>query len=463
MRKVKKGASVLLLVLLSVTSVLYGCSSKNVDSSAAQADTPNQGGTTAAGQSDTGGAKVEIVWTMSTNPSEIDWEKKMVTDFEKEHPNIKVKLLTIPWDQYDQKLTTMISSGHGPDVWNSNEAGNGFATYMKMGALLDLTTLYEGDKDSPELATMIPDLLNIYKIDGKVYGIPDNVNRTYLFYNKDLMDAAHLKYPPVDWDDQSWNWDTLLAYAQKLTDPKKQQYGFMDQDSPNSMSWEFGGDFFKPEAYQTAVMGEPDLMNPKNVQAIQYHVDLINKYKVSPSAQTLSAMSQVGDPFMTGKVAMSITGGWGFGAYEKASFKWGVAAVPYHEGRKVPLYVNPWNICKTSKHPKEAFEFIKFLVDPRQGGKERIEMTGVSPVTSTLAEEFNKNISKRVGMTTEEVQQVNEGAVKYGRESDNHLIAKYASIMTTVDQTMSAVWDGNKSVEVGLKEVDKNLRSLNLQ
>lgn len=211
-------------------------------------------------------------------------------------------------------------------------------------------------------------------------------------------------------------------------------------------------------------MGEPAVLaNPANKEAIQFNADLINKHKVSPNQTTVDAVAAIGDPFLTGKVAMVINGGWGFWTYQSAKFKWGVAPIPYHEGRKVPLFVDPWNISAKSKHPKESWEFIKYLVDPKNGGKKFMEKTLATPADTTLADQWYKQMSDKTGMKVEEIKSLNEGAVKLGREADNHLIDKFAVIGNTINQTISGVWNGQKSVDDGLKEIDKNLRSLNLK
>jgi multiple sugar transport system substrate-binding protein len=412
------------------------------------------------------GETVEINWVMAADPDKKAWQDETIASFEATHPNIKVHLENIPYDQFDQKLTTMISSGNAPDVWNPNQADSGFATYMKMGALKDLTPYVE--KGAQELDTMDKDLLDVYKIDDKYYGIPLVSNATYLFYNKDLFDQQGIPYPTTDWDDTSWNYDKMLEIAQKLShdvgNVRKQVFGFASGLSPNAMAWSFGGDFFKPEAYTSGVMGEPDLLNEKNIEALQFNLDLINKYKVAPDQQTVSAAAQLGDVFMTGKVAMYINGGWGLGSYEKADFRWGVAAVPYHDGRKVTLFVDPWSISNSSKHPDEAWEFVRYLADPKtDGGAYRyMNDVGRTPADSSLFELWYEKMSSQIGMDKAEFKQVHEGAIKYGREAENHLIVKFNTILETMNQTMSSVWNGSKDLKDGLKEVDQNLRSLKL-
>lgn len=452
----KKNTTVGLIIILATSALLSACSDK--PGSATSGNSNNN-----SIESD---KKVEIVWAMAADPDKKAWQDAMVSTFEETHPDITVRLENIPYDQFDQKLTTMISSGKTPDVWNPNQADSGFATYMKMGALKDLTPYIE--KGAPELDTMDPNLLDIYKIDGKNYGIPLVSNATYLYYNKDLFDQANLPYPTTDWDDTSWNYDKMLEVAGKLThdvgNVRKQVFGFSSALSPNAMAWSFGGDFFKPEAYETALMGEPDLFNPNNIEALQFNVDLINKYKVAPDQQTVDASAQLGDPFLTGKVAMYITGGWGLGSYKSAEFNWGVAAVPYHEGRKVTLYVDPWSISESSKHPDEAWEFVRHLADPKEGGGAYRYMNevGRTPADSSLFELWYEQMGKQIGMETADFKQVHEGSIKYGREAENHLIVKFNTIFETMKQTMSTVWNGKKSIDNGLKELDQNLRSLKL-
>jgi len=437
----------MMIFILVISAALTGC-----------------GGSDSAGSK--GGKKVEITWLVRTDANMIEWEKKTIKDFEAKNPNIKVKLETIPQDEIDQRLTTMISSGNVPDVWSSNWANSGFATYRGMDALLDLTSYVEND--AQQLSGIPEHLMDIYKIDGKIYGIPMLGIGSYLFYNKDLFDEAGLEYPPTDWNDTSWNWDKALEYAKTLTkDTGKSAdkiYGLLDNNSPARKAWTFGGEFWKPEAYTTGVMGEPAILdNPKNAEALQFFTDLINKHKVSPNPSALDAVSQLGDPFMTGKVAMVVNGGWGFWAYKPAEFNWGVAPIPYADGRIATLYVDPWNISAKSKHPDESWEFVKFLADPNGAAKSFMEATSATPADATLMDDWYQQMSDITGMSVEEIKEVNDGAFVDGKEADNHLITKFSIIGTTIDQTMTAVYEGKKTVQEGLEEIDKNLRSLKLE
>lgn len=432
------------LILFVVISLLVGCTSN--ESSSSEKD-------------------VTLTWLVRSDPVVMKWHEKMIEEFEKENKNIKVKLQVIPTEEYDQRVQTMIASGNIPDVWSSNWGIAGFATYHSLGALLDLSPFVKSD---PNVTDGIKsELLDLYTVDGKLYGIPMQSIGSFLFYNKELFDKEGVEYPPVDWDDKSWDWDKFIKVASELTensgDVSNQTFGVMNNLSANRQTWLFGGDFFNEKAYKTGEVGEPEILtNPLNQKAIQANVDLIHKYKVSPNPSQVEAVSALGDPFMSGRVAMTFTGGWGLWTYQPAEFEWGVAALPYNEGRKVPLYVDPWNISAKTKYPEEAWKFVKFITDPQGGAKSFMETTSAPPAQIELEDEWYAMMSKKLNIPTEDLQKLNDGVSKYGRGADNHLITKFSTIRTTMDQTMTSVYSGKKTVEEGLKEFDKNLRSLDL-
>ncbi|SHE11986.1 Lactose-binding protein precursor [Chlamydia abortus] len=410
-----------------------------------------------------GQEQVEITWLVVSNPYKQAWYENTVKTFEAEHPHIKVKLMTLTQTDVPQKLPTMVASNTMPDVWSANWGG-GFATWKGMDLLMDLTPYIE--KDPQAVEGIDPRLLDVYKIEGKIYGVPMLHYGFFLFYNKDLFDKEGIPYPTTDWDDQSWTWDRFVEVAKQLTkDTGKssdKQFGFYYDLHNHTRVWQWGGDFFKEEDYVKGEVSEPAVLtNPRNLEALQFNADMIFEHKISPSQGELDAVSQLGDPFMTGKVAMVLKGGWGFQNFTQGvKFRWGVAAVPYAEGRQVPNYVDPWNIYKNSKHPDEAWELVKFLIDSNGAAKEFAENSGATPVHSELLDRWYEQMAKVTEMTPEQLKQVNEGSLKYGREDAGHLIREFSPVSNMIKQTMDGVYNGNKTVQQALEEIDKNLRNL---
>src|SRR5262245_55416009 len=169
----------------------------------------------------------EIVWMVRTGPVENKWEQEVVAPaWEKENPDVKLNLLIIDQPDIAVKREAVIAAGEPLHVWSTNWGGDGFASDRSRGLLTDLTPLIE--KDNLDLSVFIPEVLEIYQSDGKVWGLPFLTTGSYVFYNMKLFDEAGLEYPTTDWEDKSWTWDKMLELAKQLTknydDPTSAQY-----------------------------------------------------------------------------------------------------------------------------------------------------------------------------------------------------------------------------------------------
>ncbi|KRE51883.1 extracellular solute-binding protein [Paenibacillus sp. Soil724D2] len=63
--------------------------------------------------------------------------EKLIPDFEKKYPNIKVKVTKTPYEQFDSKLQSSIAANNSPDV-TSHWGYGGFMEYYNKGMLADL-------------------------------------------------------------------------------------------------------------------------------------------------------------------------------------------------------------------------------------------------------------------------------------------------------------------------------------
>jgi multiple sugar transport system substrate-binding protein len=107
---------------------------------------------------------VEVIWYVRTEDAEQPWEQDVIIpDFEAKHPNIKINLTIVTWDDFDTKMQTMIAAGTPPDVW-SHWGPSGFADYVIRGLAADLTPYIE--RDNFDLSDFIPEVLDIYTLEG---------------------------------------------------------------------------------------------------------------------------------------------------------------------------------------------------------------------------------------------------------------------------------------------------------
>jgi len=110
---------------------------------------------------------------------------------------------------------------------------------------------------------------------------------------------------------------------------------------------------------------------PEAIKGIQFWVDLVNKYKVSPNLQQTTD-TDARTLFTSGKVAMYYGGSWDPAAIAQvptAKAFSGVARLP--KGATQNYYSNGLGnvIYANTPHPQEAWEFVKFL-----GSKEANEI-----------------------------------------------------------------------------------------
>jgi multiple sugar transport system substrate-binding protein len=401
---------------------------------------------------------VEVIWYVRTNDSEQPWEQDVVIpDFESKHPNIKINLTVVTWDDFDTKMQTMIAAGTPPDVW-SHWGPSGFADYVYRGLAADMTPYIE--KDNYDLSDYIPEVLAIYTLDGKVYGLPMLTTGSFIFYNKDLFDAAGVEYPPTNWDDTSWTYDAFVDKCGELTnetgDPETTVFGCNLGFWPNDQyAWMFGQDLYPDSAYQTGFADVAYLDSEAAIKAFQARQDLVWDLNYMPDPAQVDAMGG-GDIFESGKVAMHLTGGWGWWNYAglESEFNWGVAAIPYGApGRKDVVFTDPWMMSAKTDHPDEAWEFLKYLVSP-EAQRGWMELVKAPPVRKSLAEDWYKQYPT---MSPEEVKELHLGGLKYGRESPNHLLVRFDQLNQVVGSALDPIFNNEANAADTLPAANKQL------
>ena len=116
-------------------------------------------------------------------PENMAYFDKAVKEFEASHPDIKIKMEAVADEPYKDKIRVLMASEQVPDVYFSwsGEFGKKFA---RGGRALDITdAVYNSDwKDRFSEASM-----GSFKYQGKLYGVPINVDGKYMLYNKKIF------------------------------------------------------------------------------------------------------------------------------------------------------------------------------------------------------------------------------------------------------------------------------------
>lgn len=168
----------LLVAIVFVLSMLTACgtpAASNTPASSAPAATAPAASTPAAPAQDA------TVYFFNMKVEIADALTKMIPDFEKENPGIKVKLETVGGGaDYGAALMAKFQSGDAPDIFNCT----GFADLTKwFDKTADLT-------DQPWVSDMVTGANIPIERDGKIYGMPLATEGFGFAYNKDLFTKA---------------------------------------------------------------------------------------------------------------------------------------------------------------------------------------------------------------------------------------------------------------------------------
>ncbi|MFE4534461.1 extracellular solute-binding protein [Streptomyces scopuliridis] len=130
------------------------------------------------------------VWLMKDSVSD-DFLKRFVSDYEKEHPSVRLDIKIQEWTGIGEKVLTALDGEDAPDVI---EVGNTqVAQYAESGNLRDLTLESVRDLGSED---WLPGLAQPGSINGAQYGIPWYAANRVVIYNKDLFALAGIAEPP---------------------------------------------------------------------------------------------------------------------------------------------------------------------------------------------------------------------------------------------------------------------------
>jgi len=296
-----------------------------------------------------------MIWDKNQQPA----LETIAKEFQKTHSNITVNVEVTPWDQYWTKLQTAATGNTLPDVFWMNAMN--FPLYAANKQLMSYADRVKAD--GVDMSKYPKDLVETYSYNGQVYGLPKDFDTIGLWYNKQLFDAAKLPYP-----DDTWDWAKLREVAKKLTDTSKGIWGIAaelgDQTSIWNTIYQNGGYVLSPDK---ATSGYD---KPETVAGIQFWVDLIK----DGSSPTLAQMTDTAPAqlFESGKVAMYFAGSWMVREFKENEYtkdKVNVTVLPKGKKRAVMIHGLGNVTAAKTKHPNEAWEFVKYL-----GGKEAAEI-----------------------------------------------------------------------------------------
>ena len=369
----KKILAALLAVCMVLSLAACGSKDPTPPANSGTPSTPSGSSTPAPSGS---GDKIEInVVAAQYGQNTNNWWADFQDEFNAAYENINLTVEVISWNDISTVVNTRVSNNQAPDILNIDL----FAAYQADGLLLPAEQ-YVSDET---YAKLYPAFLEQSVVDGTVWAIPDLASARALYYNEDILTAAGVEVPTT-WDELKAACEAIKAYDSSIypwgidmtTDEGQAAFAYY--------IWNNGGDFTDAEGNWT-------LNSDKNVEAIEYAIDLVNSgyTNTDPANETRYALQ---DMLGAGKLAMmigpnSIPTYVSDGGY---SVNLGVASIPTNGGNpSVSAGVMDRFMCFDNGHSDEKIEAIKtffdfFYDDARYS--EWVLMEGFLPATSAGGE-----------------------------------------------------------------------------
>lgn len=327
------------------------------------------------------------LWAL-TNPNFPEFIQAATAAFQETHPNVKVVLEEIPNEAYKTAIQVALSGSDAPDIffyWSGEDSNR----LIRDGLALDITDLAKAEG---QFGTFLsPSWLSAFEKDGRIYGAATDAVTKYFYYDKAFFDE-HKLAPP-----KSFGGLLQLCQDIRAIDPE-----IVPLPLGNSERWKMnhiitvlnervmGVDALKADYALTAPKDQL-FTNPGYVAAWQKVLDMkaAGCFQDAPNATTPEVSRTM---FSSGISPMIFCGSWcmpifdGEGMTNYGLFRFPPVEGGASDGDSNMVVPEGFQISAKSQHPKEAVEFVSFLVGPEMS-KLFAEMRGALPSNPALISE----------------------------------------------------------------------------
>lgn len=305
--------------------------------------------------------------------------QRVVDQFNASQDRIWVDFLTVA--QIDRKTIVATAGGDPPDV--AGVWGPTIGVLADNHGLLPLDDFIraEGGEPAQFLERYQPGYRQICLHEGTVYGLITASSTIALHWNKTLFREAGLdpERPPRTVEELDAMARTLTR--RNPTTGRLTQMGFLPQE-PGWWPWMFpvwfGGSLYEG--------GEVTLgRHPANLKAFEWVADYTRAYgadEVKAFATGFGGFASPQAAFFSGKVAMVFQGSWLHTYIQQYApgLDYGVAPLPDASPDRpgfTPVEADVVVIPRGTKHPREAWEFLKFLSTSNPRAERLEELRGI--------------------------------------------------------------------------------------
>jgi multiple sugar transport system substrate-binding protein len=343
---------------------------------------------------------------------EDDLLQKVVNDFERTHPRIKVKFNA--FNNYEATMLAKFSARKPPDVFYVH--AEDFVDWAKQGVLQPLDSYIRASKFTTR--PFYKNFLKAFRYKGKTYGFPKDWSSLGMELNTKLMGSQPTPK----------TWAQLRNVARRLDVPNGKPV-CLQADWARLMAW----------VYQAGGTGQwKDANSAPFRTAANYYVGLI-KDGLAATPDKLGS-TWCGEAFAKERAAIVFEGNWMF-PYLKdfPDVKFKTAPLPKGKTRGNLAFTVSYSMARDSKNKAAAWELLSYLVG-RRGMQKWVSLglalptrTDVKPVAGRGAfvkyPQFTRGWGSQANFRHiwNDVANNELTAVIQGKESVNGMLQKIAS------------------------------------
>jgi len=344
------------MVLVLVASLIAACGSSNNSNNAS-----NQG-TNAAGNNS--GSEEQVTLRMIESLSSANRTaliQASIDRFMEANPNIKVELISPPFDQADNKIRTMLNAKQTLDVMEVRDLN--VAEFVNNGYVEPLNSYLSSWEHAGTFTSVAQ---SVATVDEKLYFIPNGLYQRQLFYRADWLQEAGIEVPT--------SYDELVEASIALTDPAKNRFGFSFRGGsganavPDQMIQAYNAEKINIGDAMFLQDGGTIYSSPEAKTAVEQYVRL---YKEGSPADSINwGFSEQVQAFTSGVTAFILQDPDVIQVFTESmeDGTWGTAPMPAGPTGKALITAGGagWGMTSYSEHKEEAWKLISFLSSPEE-------------------------------------------------------------------------------------------------
>lgn len=382
------------------------------------------------------------LWHGINPPENRDVFNELVNQFNQQQPNIEVEALYI--GQPDAQLPKIFAatiSGEAPDMlWFVPQITG---KLNRLGVLLPLEDWFN---NSPIKAEVDPAMLDSMTLDGHILSIPFATNNTAIFYRPSLFKEAGITEIPK-------TWEALQDAAVKLTqdtnnDGRIDRHGIFLSLGKGEWTVFVWLPFIYSADGELITNKHPNIVNSGTIKALQLGADLVASDSAMLSAPERGYEM---DNFISGKVAMQVTGPWTLGQLAAIDIDYDVFPIPVLEKPAAVIGGENLFVFKSNQKREEASkEFLEYVLSEEFQTTWALK-TGYLPINlkSQQSAEYREYVRENP------VLNVFLSQMKFAKSRP--IISNYTRLSENLGRAIEASLLGKETPEEALKQSQQRL------